>query len=96
MDQDRTVSAQFSLKTDIVPAGESIFAWPGGDSTLPAGTVIGPAELPLQFRKLVPQTVQRATYYTLGLSAIVEETYWALNGYTLVFDSTSERTGTVR
>lgn len=93
---NRTILAQFSLKTDIVPAGESIFAWPGGDSTLPAGTVIGPAELPLQFRKLVPQPVQRATYYTLGLSAIVETTYWALNGYSLVYEGTSERTGTVR
>ena len=92
----QTVTAQFSLKTDIVPGGGTMDAWSSDDSTLSTGTVIGPAELPLQFRKLVPQPVQRATYYTLGLSATANRSYWALNGYSLIFDSTSERTGTVR
>jgi len=96
LDNTRFVEATFSLKTDIVPAGEDIPVIALTDATIPASSVIGPAELPLQFRKLVPQTVQRATYYTLGLSATVNRSYWALNGYTLVFDSTSERTGTVR
>lgn len=93
---NKGVEATFSLKTDIVPAGESIPVIALTDTTIPASSVIGPAELPLQFRKLVPQFVQRATYFTLGLSARVSQSYWALNGYTLVFDSTSERTGTVR
>lgn len=90
------VGMTWSLKTDIVPAGESIPLWTSTDGFSADSTVIGPARLPFQFRKLVPQTVQRATYYTLGLSATVNRSYWALNGYTLVFDSTSERTGTVR
>ena len=95
-DNTRFVEATFSLKTDIVPAGESIPVIALTNTTIPASSVIGPAELPLQFRKLVPQTVQRATYFTLGLSATANRSYWELNGYTLVFDSTSERTGTVR
>lgn len=90
------VGMTWSLKTDIVPAGESIPLWTSTDGFSADSTVIGPARLPFQFRKLVPQPVQRATYYTLGLSATVNRSYWALNGYTLVFDSTSERTGTVR
>ena len=90
------VGMTWSLKTDIVPAGESIPLWTSTDGFSADSTVIGPARLPFQFRKLVPQTVQRATYFTLGLSATVNRSYWALNGYTLVFDSTSERTGTVR
>jgi hypothetical protein len=42
--------------------------------------------------------VQRATYYTLGLTATTNAPggYWALNGYSIVFEGTSERTGTVR
>jgi hypothetical protein len=90
------VGMTWSLKTDIVPAGESVPLWTSTDGFSADSTVIGPARLPFQFRKLVPQTVQRATYFTLGLSATVNRSYWALNGYTLVFDSTSERTGTVR
>lgn len=95
-DNTRFVEATFSLKTDIVPAGESIPVIALTDTTIPASSVIGPAELPLQFRKLVPPSVQRATYYTLGLSATVSRSYWALNGYSLVYEGTSERTGTVR
>ena len=90
------ISATFSIKTDIDTTGANIAAWPSGDPTLPIGTVIGPAVLPLQYRKLVPQNVQRATYYTLGLVATTARTYWALNGYSIVYEGTSERTGTVR
>jgi hypothetical protein len=90
------VSATFSIKTDIDTTGANIEAWPAGDPSLPIGTVIGPSVLPLQFRKLVPQSVQRATYYTLGLVAMTARTYWALNGYSIVYEGTSERTGTVR
>jgi len=91
------VTANYSLKTDIVTGGETIPAWPAG-STFSIETTIGPAVLPLQYRKLVPQEVQRATYYTLGLVATTASPggYWALNGYSIVFEGTSERTGTVR
>jgi len=92
-----TVTATYSLKTDILPAGQTIPAWPAGSAFLMEPT-IGPATLPLQYRKLVPQEVQRATYYTLGLTATTSAPggYWALNGYSIVFEGTSERTGTVR
>jgi hypothetical protein len=92
-----TVTADYSLKTDILPAGQTVPAWPTNPAFSTAPT-IGPAVLPLQFRKLVPQNVQRATYYTLGLVATTSTPggYWALNGYSIVFEGTSERTGTVR
>jgi hypothetical protein len=93
-----TVTADYSLKTDIVTGGETVPAWPAGSQDFSNAPIIGPAVLPLQYRKLVPQNVQRATYYTLGLIATTSNPggYWALNGYSIVFEGTSERTGTVR
>jgi hypothetical protein len=91
-----TVTANYSLKTDILPAGQTIPAWASDTLEFSTATTIGPAVLPLQYRKLVPQNVQRATYYTLGLTATTSNAYWALNGYSIVFEGTSERTGTVR
>ena len=88
--------AEYSLKTDIVTAGQTIPAWASDTLEFSGAATIGPAVLPLQFRKLVPQNVQRATYYTLGLTATTNNAYWALNGYSIVFEGTSERTGTVR
>jgi hypothetical protein len=92
----KAVTPQLVVKTDVVPAGGSINnLWLTTDvfSTV---TTIGPAVLPLQFRKLIPQEVQRATYYTLELTMVTLGGYWALNGYSIVFEGTSERTGTVR
>ena len=93
-----TVTATYSVKTDILPAGQTIPAWPAGSQDFSTEPTIGPAVLPLQFRKLIPQEAQRATYYTLGLTATTASPggYWALNGYSIVFEGTSERTGTVR
>ena len=91
--------ALFSIKTDIVPTGQDIEAWGVAEAaTFSTDTTIGPSVLPLQFRKLVPQNVQRAAYYTLGMSMTTSFPggYWALNGYSIVFEGTSERTGTVR
>jgi hypothetical protein len=90
-----TVLATYNLKTDIVPAGGSIEAW-ASSTTFSTAATIGPSVLPLQFRKLIPQDVQRATYYTLCLTATTSNAYWALNGYSIVYEGTSERTGTVR
>jgi hypothetical protein len=92
------VTATYSLKTDILPAGQTIPAWPTESQDFSMEQTIGPATLPLQYRKLVPPDVQRATYYTLGLTATTSAPggYWALNGYSIVFEGTSERTGTVR
>ena len=94
---DTTIIAEYSIKTDIVAAGQSFSAWNPTDSFSTAPT-IGPAVLPRQFRVLVPADVQRAAYYTLGLTARTDALggYWALNGYSIVFEGTSERTGTVR
>jgi hypothetical protein len=90
------------LKTDVVPSGGTaptggaFNLWAAGELGFPGDALIGPSVLPLQFRKLIPQEVQRATYYTLGLTATTSNAYWALNGYSIVFEGTSERTGTVR
>jgi hypothetical protein len=92
----KAVTPTVTIKTDIVPAGKIINnLWALTDSFSTA-TVIGPATLPLQFRKLIPQEVQRATNYTLGLEIVTLGGYWAMNGYSIVYDNTSERTGTVR
>jgi hypothetical protein len=92
----KAVTPQLVVKTDIVPAGGSINnLWLTTD-VFSTATTIGPAVLPLQFRKLIPQEVQRATYYTLELTVVTLGAYWALNGYSIVFEGTSERTGTVR
>lgn len=87
----------YSIKTDIERGGQTVDAWSSAD-TFSTEQTIGGAVLPYQFRKLVPQNVQRATYYTLGLSASVASPggYWALNGYSIVYEGTGERTGTVR
>jgi hypothetical protein len=97
-----TLLTSCTLKTDVVPTGGTaptggaFDLWSAGESNFPGGALIGPSVLPLQFRKLIPQEVQRATYYTLGLTATTSNAYWALNGYSIVFEGTSERTGTVR
>jgi hypothetical protein len=97
-----TVLTSCSIKTDVVPSGGTsptggtFEIWSPAETGFLTSTVIGSAVLPLQFRKLIPQEVQRATYYTLGLTAEVKGAYWALNGYSIVFEGTSERTGTVR
>jgi len=92
----KAVTPQLVVKTDIVPAGGSINnLWLTTD-VFSTATTIGPAVLPLQFRKLIPQEVQRATYYTLELIMVTLGGYWAMNGYSIVYEGTSERTGTVR
>jgi hypothetical protein len=92
----KAVTPQLVVKTDIVPAGGSINnLWLTTD-TFSTATTIGTAVLPLQFRKLIPQEVQRATYYTLELTVVTLGGYWAMNGYSIVYEGTSERTGTVR
>ena len=92
----KAVTPQLVVKTDIVPAGGSINnLWLTTD-VFSTATTIGPAVLPLQFRKLIPQEVQRATYYTLELIMVTLGGYWAMNGYSIVYENTSERTGTVR
>ncbi len=94
----QSLSSDFTLKTDIQSTCPSIPAWSPGDVSLSTEALIGPAVLPRQFRKLIPQDNQRATYYTLGLTATTSSAggYWALNGYSIVYENTSERTGTVR
>jgi hypothetical protein len=94
----QSILSNFTLKTDIQSTCPNIPAWTPGDVSLSTEALIGPSVLPRQFRKLIPQDNQRATYYTLGLTATTSSQggYWALNGYSIVFEGTSERTGTVR
>jgi hypothetical protein len=81
------------LETDNVSTAGSIPI--PGDAPFD-NVLIGGYVKPKQFRVLVPQEQQRGTYFNLRLTSEEEDAYWALNGYSLVFESTSERTGTVR
>jgi hypothetical protein len=83
----------FLLETDNVSTAGSIPI--PGDAPFD-NVLIGGYVKPKQFRVLVPQEQQRGTYFNLRLTSEEEDAYWALNGYSLVFESTSERTGTVR
>ena len=93
---DGIVWTDARLNTDIIPAGESFSPYTEETTGFSSVPVIGPAVLPLQFRKLIPQASQRATYYTLRVIFYALKGYWALNGYSIVFEGTSERTGTLR
>ena len=82
-----------TIETDVV-AGVGVIPVP---VNAPAGDLlIGGYVKPKQFRMLVPQAQQRGTYFMLRFVSEEEGAYWALNGYSLVFETTSERTGTVR
>ena len=93
---DGIVWTDAKLNTDIVPSGESFFPFTEETPGFSSASIIGPSVLPLQFRTLVPQSSQRAAYYTLRVVFYVFKAYWALNGYSIVYEGTSERTGTVR
>jgi hypothetical protein len=93
---DGIVWSEARLLTDIVPAGEAFQPFTEETTGFSSASVIGPAILPLQFRTLIPQSSQRATYYTLRMALYAFKGYWAMNGYSIVFEGTSERTGTVR
>ena len=93
---DGIVWTDAKLNTDIVPSGESFFPFTEDTPGFSSASTIGPSVLPIQFRTLVPQSSQRAAYYTLRVVFYVFKAYWALNGYSIVFEGTSERTGTVR
>jgi hypothetical protein len=93
---DGVVWTDAQLNTDIVPSGEFFFPFTEETTGFSSASVIGPSVLPLQFRTLISQNSQRATYYNLRIVFYALKAYWALNGYSIVFEGTSERTGTVR
>jgi hypothetical protein len=93
---DGVVWTDAQLNTDIVPSGESFFPFTEETTGFSSASVIGPSVLPLQFRTLIPQASQRAAYYTLRVILYTLKGYWAMNGYSIVYENTSERTGTVR
>lgn len=61
-------------------------------STTSSDIYIGPWLAPVQKRLLIPQEAQRAAYFTFSLAWLTKNTYWALNGFSIVFEGTSERT----
>ena len=91
-------TGNLSLTTDIsTSASANIPVAPGVPYVSgAAANWIGPPVAPSQFRKLIPQEYQRAAYYNITWQTNETYAYWALNGISTVFESTSERTGTVR
>jgi hypothetical protein len=91
-------TGSFTLTTDISTGNSaSIPVAPGSVYNVTTNNpFIGPPVAPVQFRKLIPQEHQRATYYNWTLIVNEPYAYWALNGISTVFETTSERTGTVR
>ncbi len=91
-------TGSFTLTTDISTSNSaSVPVAPGSVYNVTTNNpFIGPPVAPVQFRKLIPQEHQRATYYNWTWSTNEAYAYWALNGISTVFETTSERTGTVR
>jgi hypothetical protein len=89
----------FNLTTDISTSTSPVIPVAANSTYDPLATSenwIGPPVAPKQFRVLVPQAYQRGTYYNWTLIVNEPYAYWALNGISTVFETTSERTGTVR
>jgi hypothetical protein len=91
--QAECTSVFFQVTTDVVNTVGTI---PIPVNASADNLLIGGYTKPKQFRVLVPQEQQRGAYFMLRFVSEEEAAYWALNGYSLVFESTSERTGTVR
>jgi hypothetical protein len=91
--QAECTSVFFQVTTDVVNTVGTI---PIPVNASADNLLIGGYVKPKQFRVLVPQEQQRGAYFMLRFVSEEEAAYWALNGYSLVFESTSERTGTVR
>jgi hypothetical protein len=91
--QAECTSVFFQVTTDVVSTLGTV---PIPVNASADNLLIGGYTKPKQFRVLVPQEQQRGAYFMLRFVSEEEAAYWALNGYSLVFESTSERTGTVR
>jgi hypothetical protein len=91
--QAECTSVFFQVTTDVV---STVGTMPIPVNAPAGDLLIGGYVKPKQFRVLVPQEQQRGAYFMLRFVSEEEAAYWALNGYSLVFESTSERTGTVR
>lgn len=91
--QAECTEVSLTVGTDVV---ETVGVIPVPVNASTDNVLIGGYVKPKQFRMLVPQEQQRGAYFMLRFVSDEEAAYWALNGYSLVFESTSERTGTVR
>jgi hypothetical protein len=84
----------FQVDNNEIPYSGSTPFVPGNDYV--SNKFIGPWEQPQQYRLLVPQNGQRGAYFTFTLTTNEAFAYWALNGFSVVYENTSERTNTVR
>jgi len=89
-----TGTLTFKVDKNTIPASGPTPITPG--SVYSVDKFIGPWEQPQQFRVLVPQDAQRGAYFTFTWSTNEAKAYWALNGFSTVYENTSERTNTVR
>ena len=86
------VVLSWNIQTDIKEAGTDTVRILGPDFEALNSDYIGPFTMPTQARSPVPQQYQRATYYLLRFQGSIQDQYFALNGLSLVYEMTSERT----
>lgn len=89
-----TGTLTFKVDKNTIPSSGPTPVSPG--SVYSTDKFIGPWEQPSQYRVLVPQDAQRGAYFTFTWSTNEARAYWALNGFSVVYENTSERTNTVR
>jgi len=89
-----TGTLTFKVDKNTIPSSGPTPITPG--SVYSVDKFIGPWEQPQQFRVLVPQDAQRGAYFTFTWSTNEAKAYWALNGFSTIYENTSERTNTVR
>lgn len=89
-----TGTLTFKVDKNTIPASGPTPVSPG--SVYTTDKFIGPWEQPQQYRVLIPQDAQRGAYFTFTWSTNEAKAYWALNGFSVVYENTSERTNTTR
>jgi hypothetical protein len=89
-----TGTLTFKVDKNTIPASGPTPVSPG--SVYTTDKFIGPWEQPQQYRVLIPQDAQRGAYFTFTWSTNEAKAYWALNGFSTIYENTSERTNTVR
>lgn len=89
-----TGTLTFKVDKNTIPSSGPTPISPG--SVYSTDKFIGPWEQPQQYRVLIPQDAQRGAYFTFTWSTNEAFAYWSLNGFSVVYENTSERTNTVR
>ena len=89
--KDVVWDATMTFATELAPAQAVPLMIQDGPPT-PGAVGYGNFTYPTQKRLLVPQQQQRAAYLHLSFSSNQACAFWALNGFSLSFEHTSERT----